>query len=73
MFKRISDKYKGEQYVKMILQTGTIRMPKFNFTEEQVDQIIAFLKHVDSSGNSIVNPERIDLFGNYTLAENRHE
>ena len=69
----VSDKNKSEQYLKMIIQTGTIRMPKFNLTEEQADQIMAFLKHVDSSGSTSVNPEKIDIFGNYTLAENKYE
>ncbi len=69
----ISDKGKGEQYLRMIIQTGTLRMPRFNLTEEQLDQVIAFLKHIDNSGNSIVNPQNIDMFGNYTLAENRHD
>jgi nitric oxide reductase subunit C len=68
-----SEKGKGEEYMKMVLQTGTIRMPRFNLSNEQIDEVIAFLKHVNNSGNSIVNPEQIDIFGNYTLAENKHE
>jgi len=69
----MAEKGKGEQYLKMIIQTGTIRMPKFNLSEEQADQVIAFLKHLDKSGNTMVSPNQIDIFGNYTLAENKHD
>lgn len=69
----ISNKKKSEEYLKMIIQTGTIRMPKLNLTEQQADQIIAYLKQVDHSGSALVNPNNIDMFGNYTLAENKHE
>ena len=69
----MSDKTKNEQYLKMIIQTGTIRMPRFNLTEEQVDQVMAYLKHVDQSGKAMVDPDRIDIFGNYSIAENKHD
>ena len=69
----MSDKTKGELYLKLIIQTGTLRMPNFKLSSEEADQVIAFLDHLDKSGNTLVSPDNIDIFGNYTLAENKHE
>ena len=69
----MSDKTKGELYLKLIIQTGTLRMPNFKLSSEEADQVIAFLDNLDKSGNTLVSPDNIDIFGNYTLAENKHE
>jgi len=46
----ISVKGKGPEYVKAFLNSGVKAMPKFNFTEEEKEQLVAFLTTVDQSG-----------------------
>jgi len=69
----ISDRNKGEQYARIIIQNGTQRMPKFDLSSAEIDKLISYLKQVDGSGKSTVNPEDIDEFGNYNLAEYKNE
>jgi nitric oxide reductase subunit C len=46
----ISSRGKGENYVKAFLNSGINAMPKFNFDEQEKDDIVAFLTHVDQTG-----------------------
>ncbi len=46
----MSNPVKGENYVKGFINSGVKSMPKYNFTEKEKDQIIAFLKAVDQTG-----------------------
>lgn len=46
----ISNPTKGEEYVKAILNSGINAMPQFHFDENEKNQIISFLKHVDGTG-----------------------
>ena len=46
----LSDPTKGELYVEAILKSGMNRMPKYNFSNEEINNIIEFLKHTDQSG-----------------------
>jgi nitric oxide reductase subunit C len=69
----ISDPHKGEQYARIIIRSGTNRMPHFQFTDLQVEQLVAFLKQVDRSGRTTVDPENIDLFGNYSVTAVTHD
>jgi nitric oxide reductase subunit C len=46
----ISAKGKGEMYAKILIKTGTVRMPNYNLTDVEVSRLLAFLKHVDRSG-----------------------
>lgn len=41
---------KGEDYVKAFLNSAPKSMPKFDFTEVEKDQLVAFLTCVDSTG-----------------------
>ncbi|MBN4085269.1 cytochrome c [Flavobacteriaceae bacterium AH-315-B10] len=41
---------KGESYIKAFLNSGVKTMPKFNFSEEEKDAIVSYLKHIDSTG-----------------------
>lgn len=41
---------KGPDYIKAFLNSGIKSMPKFNFTEEEKEALVAYLKEVDSSG-----------------------
>lgn len=46
----VSNPNKGPDYVKAFLNSGVKVMPKFNFTKEEKDEIVEYLKFVDSSG-----------------------
>ena len=54
----ISADSKGPQYVKAFLNSGVKAMPKFNFSEEEKNEIVELLKHIDKTGYfPIENPE----------------
>ena len=46
----ISTKGKGPLYVKTFINAGVKAMPIFNFTEEEKEDIVAFLTYVDKTG-----------------------
>jgi nitric oxide reductase subunit C len=46
----ISTQGKGVEYVKAFLNSGVKTMPKFNFSEEEKEALVAFLENVDQSG-----------------------
>ncbi len=46
----ISKPNKGPNYVKAFLNSGVKAMPKFNFSEKEKDNIVAFLSHIDRTG-----------------------
>ena len=48
-----SDKKRGEAYMRAMLQSGGNRMPRFQFSKEQTDQLIAYLKYVDSTATPL--------------------
>ncbi|MEL1243824.1 cytochrome c [Flavobacterium sp. DGU11] len=45
-----SEKGKDEKYIKLMLNSGIKTMPLFNFTEDEKDAIVCFLKEVDATG-----------------------
>jgi nitric oxide reductase subunit C len=45
----ISQKGKGEEYVRAILRTGTGRMPDYGFSEEEINALTAFLIDVNET------------------------
>jgi nitric oxide reductase subunit C len=40
----------GDAYAKAFLVAGTERMPNFNFTEQEMNDLVSFLKFVDTMG-----------------------
>lgn len=46
----MSNPQKGENYVKGFINSGVKSMPKYYFTDEEKDQIVAFLRAVDKTG-----------------------
>lgn len=42
---------KGENYIKTIVNSGIKSMPKFNFSEEEKDQLVQFFKEIDQTGH----------------------
>jgi len=45
-----STENKGPKYIKAFLNSGVKSMPKFNFSEEEKEAIVTYLKHIDQSG-----------------------
>lgn len=45
-----SDSLKGQAYIKAFLNSGIKSMPKFNFSDDESEAIIAYLKTIDSTG-----------------------
>ncbi len=45
-----SARYKGENYIKAFLNSGLKQMPKFNFSEDEKDALVTYLKFIDSTG-----------------------
>ena len=41
---------KGEKYIKTIVNSGIQSMPKFNFSEEEKEQLVQFFKEIDQTG-----------------------
>jgi nitric oxide reductase subunit C len=49
----ISDKNRGEIYARTFIENGGgTRMPKFNFTKEQSDALVDYLKYIDANAVS---------------------
>ena len=62
-----SDPVKNEAYIRAFITTGTAKMPNFHLKDEEINNIIAFLRWVDKSGRNIVPKEKVTLSGNYNL------
>jgi len=45
-----SSPHKGPNYIKAFLNSGIKSMPKFNFSENEKNAIVAYLKLIDSTG-----------------------
>lgn len=41
---------KGAKYIKTIVNSGIQSMPKFNFSEEEKEQLVQFFKEIDQTG-----------------------
>lgn len=48
---------RSEAFIKVFLQTGTNIMPAFNLNEEQMNQLMAYFKSIDSTG--IASPAKL--------------
>lgn len=59
----ISAPGKGPVYIKAFLQNGTVRMPNFQLTESEKDEIVAFLTYADKTGVSPVKKFEINYDG----------
>lgn len=43
---------KGGAYIEAFLKTGTTIMPNYNLTEQEIIDLMSFLKNIDSTGRS---------------------
>ncbi len=59
---------KGSPYARAFLMSGTQRMPNFNLNETELDEMVAFLEFVDTTGRYPASEYRINWFG--TVVEN---
>ncbi len=41
---------KGEEYIKAFLKNGTVVMPDFHLKENETNELISYLKNIDSTG-----------------------
>jgi nitric oxide reductase subunit C len=53
-----SDESRGETYMKALLRSGGSRMPNFRLSKEEIDQLIAYLKYVDSTATPLKTANR---------------
>lgn len=63
----ISDSNKGSAYASAFIRSGTAKMPRFNLSVNEVNDLLAFLTWVDQSGHSVVPEEKVTPLGNYKL------
>jgi nitric oxide reductase subunit C len=47
-----SDKERGETAIRTFLKNGGPRMPNFNLNDQEINQLVSFLKYVDASAIS---------------------
>ena len=59
----ISTKGKGEFYAEAFIRSGTKVMPNFQFNNDEVKSLIAFLKYVDASGKFPVRDFELTYYG----------
>lgn len=64
-----SDTMKDERYLRTFIKYGTGRMPDLHLADEEVNDVIAFLKWVDKSGKSKIDGQALTRTGNYDLTK----
>lgn len=63
----ISAPGKGPVYAEAFIRAGTIRMPKFQLSDKELNDLLAFLSWVDSSGKATVPASKVTWYGSYDL------
>jgi nitric oxide reductase subunit C len=63
----VSDTAKGALFATAFIRAGSLKMPNFNFTDNEVSDLISFLTWVDKSGKTVVPDSSVTPFGNYHL------
>lgn len=62
-----SDPHKGPKYMRVFIKYGTNKMPDFHLNDTEVNQVLAFLKWVDQSGQNRVKAESVHWTGTYII------
>lgn len=57
--------HRGEDYTKAILKTGTAKMPNFNFTENEIQFLVAYLKYTNNTGSANPKNYKINWYGSF--------
>lgn len=61
-----SDVNKGtDEYMKIFMKYGTANMPNLHLTEQEMNNLISFLRWVDKSGKNRVAKESVHWTGTY--------
>ena len=63
---------KGSNYIKAFLNSGLKAMPKFDFSEDEKEALVTFLKYMDSTGYYPNYNANIEITGWVDL-ENKNE
>ncbi len=58
---------RGPGYIKAFLISGTTVMPDFHLKEQEINEILAYLKNIDASGNS--DPRSFTIKYNGTIEQ----
>lgn len=58
---------RNESYIKIFLQNGTDRMPNFHLTDQEIQELVAYLNSIDKTGNS--DPRTFILKYNGTIEQ----
>ncbi|HLG34402.1 MAG TPA: cytochrome c [Bacteroidia bacterium] len=66
----ISARGKGEIYAEAFIRAGTKVMPNFQFKDDEVKSLVAFLKYVDASGKFPMKDFGVTYYG--TVQERNH-
>ncbi len=61
----ISDSTKGATYAEIIIRHGSVSMPNLHLNDEQVKDLMAFMKWVDKSGRNMVSSDEVHWSGTY--------
>ena len=61
---------RGENYIKTFIQSGTKIMPAFSLEKDELNEIVFYLKNIDSSG--ISNPQSFKINKDGTVSQNQH-
>ncbi|MCG3165387.1 MAG: Nitric oxide reductase subunit C [Bacteroidia bacterium] len=61
---------RGEFIVRAFLKSGTQKMPNFNLTDDEINDLVAYLSYVDKSGISPVRDFSINADGTVEVFSN---
>ena len=64
-----SEPGRNKTYLQTFIKYGTGKMPNFNLSDTEVNNLIGFLNWVDKSGKSKVPRERVTITGNYNFSK----
>ena len=66
-----SAKNKGPEYMRGFIKYGMGRMPDYHLNDEEVADVISFLKWVDQSGQTAVHASSVHWTGTYIINEQK--
>ncbi len=59
----MSQQNKGLPLLKAMVKSGNKQMPAFNLSDDEMEELVSFLKNVDSSGNADPRKFKMNMFG----------
>lgn len=58
---------KGPDYIKAFLRSGTRVMPDFQLSENEMEQLVRYLQHIDESGTG--RPHQLKIYHDGTIGQ----